>query len=508
MEFSLERVLDRLAERDREGAWALLEAAPNSGPEAREAQALRRLVGPGAGAMPEAREPDFSESRASPRARLFEGAAQTSRALREGRVDELVVGARAVWAAAEAEHPWVQLHAASLLQAAFRFTGQADLFQEAVAACTRVGDQTGAPRTAVFGRALLGSLHMMAGRLHAAMDRLDAALELADAQGVEGTPAAALAHQFRGYVLWEWNRLEEAEGALQSAWKRTTEADRGIRSGVARVMATVTGARGRVEESDRWLRELEATVTEPMTLRNREWLAAVRLTQAVLVSRASGVDAARRRAGVREVERWRRSWSYDPEELVGWSDAHLRTRLHELGHALTLLELTSQWETARALARRVEEGVGELRDGFRIHASTVCAVALENLGRPAEADQAWADALARGEGEGFVRAYVDGSDTRGRLHRRALADPEARTRAEQVSRDAGGWPDSDESVQLTPRQLDVLRRLAEGDSNRTAAAALGIAETTVKTHVRALLTRLGAESRTQAVAFGRRRGLL
>ncbi len=507
MESILEGVLDLLAEQDRSGARELLDTVSRTGPEAPAARALHRLLDP-APAARFAGEPIDSTPTNSPRARLFERTAEASQALREGRVEELVAGARTVWAAAAAEHPWVQLRGASLLQAAFRFTGEADVFQEAVGACTRVGDRTKAPRIAVFGRALLGSLHMMAGRLHAAMDRLEAALGLAEARTIGETSPAALAWQFRGYVLWEWNRLEAAEESLRGAWARTTENDRGIRSGVARVLATLTAALGRVEESDAWLRELEAVVAEPMTLRNREWIAAVRLTQAVLVSRAPGVEAERRRAGVREVERWRRSWSYDLPEVMGWTDAHLRTRLHELGHALTLLELTSQWETVRALAVRVEAGVGELREGFRIHAVTVRAVALENLGRSAEADQAWAEALARGEGEGFVRTYVDGSDPRARLHRRALADPGTRSQAERISRAAGGWPDSDDAVELTTRQLDVLRRLAEGDSNRTAAAALGIAETTVKTHVRALLTRLGAESRTQAVAFARRRGLL
>ncbi len=52
---------------------------------------------------------------------------------------------------------------------------------------------------------------------------------------------------------------------------------------------------------------------------------------------------------------------------------------------------------------------------------------------------------------------------------------------------------------LTDKQLEVLARLARGDSNKAIARELGIAETTVKTHVSAILRRLGVGSRVQAI---------
>jgi non-specific serine/threonine protein kinase len=60
---------------------------------------------------------------------------------------------------------------------------------------------------------------------------------------------------------------------------------------------------------------------------------------------------------------------------------------------------------------------------------------------------------------------------------------------------------------LSPRELDVLRLLAEGCSNRTIADALFISVPTVKVHVRSLLTKLGLESRTAAAAWAVRHGL-
>lgn len=60
---------------------------------------------------------------------------------------------------------------------------------------------------------------------------------------------------------------------------------------------------------------------------------------------------------------------------------------------------------------------------------------------------------------------------------------------------------------LTRRELDVLRQLTRGQSNRAIAAELGISENTVKNHVRSILEKLQAKSRAEAVVIGLRQGL-
>jgi DNA-binding NarL/FixJ family response regulator len=63
-------------------------------------------------------------------------------------------------------------------------------------------------------------------------------------------------------------------------------------------------------------------------------------------------------------------------------------------------------------------------------------------------------------------------------------------------------------VPLSDRELEVLRLLADGGSNREIAAALFLAEGTVKNHVTNVLAKLGARDRTQAALRGRALGLV
>ena len=61
---------------------------------------------------------------------------------------------------------------------------------------------------------------------------------------------------------------------------------------------------------------------------------------------------------------------------------------------------------------------------------------------------------------------------------------------------------------LTRREREVLQMLAAGLSNKEIAARLVISEHTVKFHVASILGKMGAESRTEAVSLGIRRGLV
>ena len=75
---------------------------------------------------------------------------------------------------------------------------------------------------------------------------------------------------------------------------------------------------------------------------------------------------------------------------------------------------------------------------------------------------------------------------------------------QRMSRPGG----TDAPASLTSREVDVLRLLAQGRANKEIAAVLVISERTVKFHVSAILSKLGAGNRTEAVRLAVQRGLV
>jgi DNA-binding NarL/FixJ family response regulator len=61
---------------------------------------------------------------------------------------------------------------------------------------------------------------------------------------------------------------------------------------------------------------------------------------------------------------------------------------------------------------------------------------------------------------------------------------------------------------LSDREVDVLRRVATGNSNKIIASQLNVSEATVKGHMKSILTKLGANDRTHAVTIAMKRGFL
>ena len=62
--------------------------------------------------------------------------------------------------------------------------------------------------------------------------------------------------------------------------------------------------------------------------------------------------------------------------------------------------------------------------------------------------------------------------------------------------------------ELTAREVEVLRKVADGNRNKDIAELLYISEETVKVHIKHIMDKLGANDRTQAVAIAIRRGII
>lgn len=158
-------------------------------------------------------------------------------------------------------------------------------------------------------------------------------------------------------------------------------------------------------------------------------------------------------------------------------------------------------ELGPALARRrfelVISGHAEALDGLSQTPGLRWLVVAEAEHR----GEAVRQALAAG-----ALGYLDVQCSVDELQRAALAV--AAGRRYLCSRAASVVADTLGQAPLTPREREVLCQLCQGLDNKSIALRLDLACGTVKTHVKALLQKLGARSRTQAVAEAHRLGLI
>ena len=138
----------------------------------------------------------------------------------------------------------------------------------------------------------------------------------------------------------------------------------------------------------------------------------------------------------------------------------------------------------------------------------------DDVGQPHAAATAryWqADALLRGRGDRADAARVarDALQVAERLGAAPVAarNPQRAQRGRGERADGHAAPDPAAALNVTPREIDVLRLLADGLTNRQIGAALFISEKTASVHVTNLLRKLGVPNRVEAAAIAQRVGL-
>jgi len=204
-------------------------------------------------------------------------------------------------------------------------------------------------------------------------------------------------------------------------------------------------------------------------------------------------------------------------ETGAWMDEYQETRFIMLAR-VWMSKSRGQapvLERCLQLLARLEENA---RAAGRINALVEILILKESIrfmqGKTRLALQGLDGCLALAEPGGYRRAFLKTGEPARLLLTAYLAEPDPAHRlyAREILQAFGAPPVTDSPVglpqPLSPRELDVLRLLGEGCSNRQIAERLFLTEGTVKFHVHHILRKLNAGSRTQALARAKELGLL
>jgi LuxR family maltose regulon positive regulatory protein len=335
---------------------------------------------------------------------------------------------------------------------------------------------------------LLGGIQKMQGRLRRGAEYCRQAIEEA-----RGSPSAAQTQSFLASILYEWNDLDAAEEQLTQARKASEFiGNLAILPEIFRQAAHIRRAKGEPVAASEFASEIQQLTQGIESPIARAMIASLR------------ADLALTEGDIPSAEHWARQMTegVDPA-LLGLAVGMIQARL--------LLAQGNRVEAGAILAGMYESisTMGWVANMIEIRAMQ--AVAAES---PSDALHFLREALTMAQSEKFIRTFVD------------LGEP-MKFLLERMKSEGGGLKDyvltllaafGGESARgsraqplveaMSERELEILRLMAEGLSNREIAERLVITVGTAKSHVHHILEKLGTESRMQAAAKARELGLV
>jgi LuxR family maltose regulon positive regulatory protein len=437
----------------------------------------------------------------------FASAVRSWRARLRGDAPEAVeLARRALSLLPEGEAP-VRNYATVRLGDALRAVGDLAAADEAYAEAAEFDRAARHAYGRLAGMAMHARVRAEQGRLREADEAFRRALRLLTEGGFELSPAAGVVHIGMGALLYERDDLDGAELALERGVElaeRTGDVSTLVWAYVTlsrnkRARGDEEGALERARQAERVARDSGADLQIAIALAwmTRLLLARGDLTEAVALEQERAANAGNAADAARVVDR------LNSARLL-----HAQGRHSE---ALGLLEKLG--ETAEAAGR-----TGDL-----IEILALQALALWAGSKKEQAVSTLARALALAEPEGYVRTFVDEGAPMGDLFSATLEarqrdhlDAAGRISVSYIARllatvaQEATAPAADErlSEALTEREMEVLALIAAGESNQEIAAKLFVSTSTVKTHINRLYRKLGARSRTQAIARARELDLI
>jgi LuxR family maltose regulon positive regulatory protein len=360
---------------------------------------------------------------------------------------------------------------------------------------------TNNPNLIYLAASHLAQLQVMQGQLHRAVDLYLQALELSTAHI---QPLAGLAHTGLGSIFCEWNDLERAEAELTQGldlgrkWSNWETVLPGY-LGLARVRATQgdeAGAFALFDQAADFAHQSKASwgagLIEAQRARLDAWL--------------GNLDIA---------ARWVQTCALDPE-----GDVRFAQEVEMILLARVLVAIGRLDEACRLTDKLLSSIEAGKRWGRAIEVLIVQSLALDAQGKRDEAVAVLARALKLAEPHGYVRVFADEGEPMAALLRGMKADGERmKSYAGTLLASFEQHPVSEKvhpssfslhplTEPLSDRELQVLRCMADGMTNREIANKLVLSLNTVKTHIKNIHGKLDARNRTEAAARARELGLL
>ena len=437
---------------------------------------------------------------------------RAGQALALGDVPETVAYARrALDLVPEDDHFW-RGAAAALLGLASWTSGDLEAAHLSYAAGMASLQKAGNISDAVGGAMTSADIRIAQGRLREAMRTYERALRLATEQGDPVMRGTADMHVGMGEIHRERNDLEAATQHLLGSEEQGEHT--GFpqyryrwRVAMARILETrvdLDGALELLDEAERlYVSDFHPNVRPIAASRARVWVAQGRLGEALGWARERGLSAQDDLGYLREFE-------------------HITLARVLLARYKSDREERSMLEATGLLERLLTAAEGGGRMGSVIEILVLQARAHEAQGDIPAALVPLERALALAEPEGYVRIFVDEGTPMARLLFEAAARgimPDytgrllAAFEAEEHKGEDGSYlspasPAQPLAEPLSRRELEVLRLIAQGLSNREISERLFLAVITVKGHNRNIFRKLQVRRRTEAIARARELGLL
>lgn len=414
--------------------------------------------------------------------------------------------------------PWVVGVAANLLAYQYLNTSEHHLVAQLEAWAREYQDRAEGLFSGIYGRCFSGMAAVAGGDLTLARRNFRDAVELArDSTGSQSN-AARLACALLGQLQYEMNELQEAAELLEESRILGVEGgvvDTYIATYIA--SARLCALKGNRVAANEILLEGERTARHLRLERLAASVAAEQVRISLSEADLGGAERALADFGslVREMEPECAGVRSQVWEILQQAQARLLVGQGNFEAALAIL---------RVLLRRAHQSG---RVYLEIQFSATLAVALDACGHQSEAEELLMAAVTRGVQCGMVRSILDEGPRAvrilQRLRHRQGSHPGSTVRvtgvgacaAQLLSAASELEPSSGEMTALTPRngastdaltkrEIEILRYLEQGRSNKEIARTLEISVDTVKWYLKAIFAKLGVARRGQAVAQARR----